>query len=54
MEAGELQRAAAEAFSAGAAARATESKRVHSHSEHRGSRESEGVPQSAAEKSGPS
>lgn len=48
----ELRGAAAEAFSAGAAAGAAEPERVHSHRELRGSCQSEGVSQSAAEKSG--
>lgn len=52
VEAGALHRAAAKAFSAGPAARATEQEGVHPHCEHRGSHEGEGVPQPAAEKSG--
>lgn len=54
VEAGALHWAAAKAFSAGPAARATEQEGVHPHCEHRGSHEGEGVPQSAAEKSGSS
>lgn len=54
LEAEPLQRAAAQASGAGAAAGAAEEERLHSQRDLRGSDESEGVPQSAAEKSGSS